>query len=376
VPTDREILEAALAADFDDLAAHRAYADLLSEQGDPRGEFIQAQLLLQTREISAAERARLNARETELLAAHKREWLGGLAAHLDRQSGTESGWPNCRFEIVRGWVRSIFVEEIDRTLIKAICRCPIAGLLQNLGLYDVSPEDSQALHGELLAAPFLATLRMVQLGQGAAGLGGPGALLGWSEEELAAFVARLARVEELFLAVMRIGTTKLFGLPLPHLRELSVTGADSFALDVLAANPTLGKLQDLSLEPPNPLEDGEPSPITLAGLRAICRSPHLGSLTRLRLWRSDFGDDGVRELIDSGRLSRLTLLDLSKGAITDQGAALLARQPELAGMEVNLDDNSLTDEGVALVEAAGEEVRAGNQHEPGSTDYLYEFDME
>src|SRR4051812_30092601 len=45
-PLQRALEEAVLSKP-DDLAAHSAYADLLMEQGDPRGEFIQAQLALE-----------------------------------------------------------------------------------------------------------------------------------------------------------------------------------------------------------------------------------------------------------------------------------------------------------------------------------------
>src|SRR5436190_22265883 len=52
----RRALEQALAEDPDDLAAHSAYADLLVELGDPRGEFIQVQLALEREGLDAAER--------------------------------------------------------------------------------------------------------------------------------------------------------------------------------------------------------------------------------------------------------------------------------------------------------------------------------
>src|SRR5262245_31263738 len=48
-------LEAALAEDPGDVAAHSAYADYLQEQGDPRGEFIQVQLALEEPGRSAQE---------------------------------------------------------------------------------------------------------------------------------------------------------------------------------------------------------------------------------------------------------------------------------------------------------------------------------
>jgi uncharacterized protein (TIGR02996 family) len=80
--TMREALEGTLFANPDDLASHMAYADYLAEQGDPRGEFIQVQLALEDEGKPAAERKRLQQREQELLDAHQREWLGGLAPAL------------------------------------------------------------------------------------------------------------------------------------------------------------------------------------------------------------------------------------------------------------------------------------------------------
>src|SRR5437762_3072073 len=78
----RAALEDALQENPDDLAAHAAYADLLTEQGDPRGEFISVQLALEDPTRPAAERDRLRRRERELLDAHEREWLGELAPLL------------------------------------------------------------------------------------------------------------------------------------------------------------------------------------------------------------------------------------------------------------------------------------------------------
>src|SRR5207249_2522467 len=70
--TLREALEAALAEDPDDVATHAAYADLLTEQGDPRGEFIQVQLALEDESRPAKERRELQQRERDLLHAHAR----------------------------------------------------------------------------------------------------------------------------------------------------------------------------------------------------------------------------------------------------------------------------------------------------------------
>jgi uncharacterized protein (TIGR02996 family) len=79
VKPTRRVLEDALAADFDDLAAHAAYADLLMEQGDPRGEFIRAQLLMEDPALPAATYKRLHYYLRDTFWRYGYEWLGGLA---------------------------------------------------------------------------------------------------------------------------------------------------------------------------------------------------------------------------------------------------------------------------------------------------------
>src|SRR5947209_6760357 len=79
----QQSLEQALLENPDDLAAHSAYADYLSEQGDPRGELIQVQLALEDPGRPAAERKQLQQREADLLKKHGRQWLGDLGPVLD-----------------------------------------------------------------------------------------------------------------------------------------------------------------------------------------------------------------------------------------------------------------------------------------------------
>src|SRR3954452_4803173 len=78
----RRALEDELAASPDDVATHAAYADLLDEMGDVRGEFIQVQLALEDDSLDAAHRKQLSRREAELLRDHADRLLGPLAPHL------------------------------------------------------------------------------------------------------------------------------------------------------------------------------------------------------------------------------------------------------------------------------------------------------
>jgi uncharacterized protein (TIGR02996 family) len=367
VKTTREVLEAALEADFGDLVTHQAYADLLTEEGDPRAELVRVQLALEDKTPSW--RPPLRACEEELFAKHGASWLGGLAPYRVEIRGPGGARPNCCFGMARGWVRSVSILRLERPLLRAFCECPLARLLHWLSI----PHRNQGvtwgdLYKALAKAPFLGALQTLELAD-------RHDLLPWHNEEVVALVGRMPRLERLILA-MRGQTTGLFALPMPHLNSLHIQGARQFALDVLANNSGLANLERLDLEPTNPLKAGQRSPLTLEGLRALCRSPHLRKLNELRLRRTEFGADGLRELIASGLFARLHTLDLHGGAITDEGARLLAAQPGVAEMEVSLRDNALTEAGVVLVEGAGEDIYASRQHEPDSTDYLYEFDLE
>ena len=65
----RDALEAALAANPDDVVAHAAYADLLIEEDDPRGEYIRLLLELEERNQLARSLEFLHNRVRDLEAA-------------------------------------------------------------------------------------------------------------------------------------------------------------------------------------------------------------------------------------------------------------------------------------------------------------------
>ena len=65
--TPREAMEAALFDDPDDVVRHAAYADMLIEDGDPRGDFIRIQLQLEDLKLPADEREELEAQLAAIL---------------------------------------------------------------------------------------------------------------------------------------------------------------------------------------------------------------------------------------------------------------------------------------------------------------------
>jgi uncharacterized protein (TIGR02996 family) len=367
-PTDlRQALESALVENPNDLAAHRAYADFLSEQGDPRGEFASVQLALEDEALPAAERARLQEREKALLAEYARAWLGeGLASLLDQRRD------KCLFR--RGWLESLQIRsKLTPPFARAIADAPAMRLLRSLDLW--RPEEPAECFPTLAQSPSLGNLRVLEVGDDdeqcrTSALG---------VEEL---VRRLGRLEELVLLAHEVDTETLFALPLPHLRKLQVYHVHHYPLELLAANPSLRRLTHLLLQPHALEPRHDHAYITLEGVRALVHSPHLVSLSHLQLRLSDMGDAGVEEIVRSGLLARLKSLNLGPGRITDAGARLLAGCPDLRRLEaLDLHNNRLSDEGIAALQATGVPLVADNQRDPltpedDDYEYLAEGDWE
>jgi uncharacterized protein (TIGR02996 family) len=81
--TDQQSLLQAVCADPEDIDLRLVYSDWLTDQGDPRGDFIRVQVRL-AGSLSAAETYRLRQRERELLQRHAVEWLGRGMSRLKR----------------------------------------------------------------------------------------------------------------------------------------------------------------------------------------------------------------------------------------------------------------------------------------------------
>ncbi len=136
---DRAALEVALAANPDDFATHAAYADLLTEQGDPRGDYVRLQLALEDRH-QPVERLRAMEQEAfELSQRHQAEWLGTLADHANVTAwGNPLGTrvtverPNVEFTMRRGWLNEVRVRTLSSEVQDALVECPIARLVTDL----------------------------------------------------------------------------------------------------------------------------------------------------------------------------------------------------------------------------------------------------
>jgi len=394
-----QMLEKAIFGNPDDLGAHAAYADWLIEQGDPRGEFIQVQLALEAPNKPAAERKNLQKREKELLTAHARQWLGPLAEH--------PGALDNEVNFTRGWIDSLHVRELTVNFARAMVRFPNLNLMRQLTIEDIAyySPTSQYSRDEfepgpdvpanasgagifpLLAADIFANLRTFQFGEKMDDAPSQGryydSSCGAFGEQIPSLVARMPRIEELYLFANELPTGELFGLDnLQRLRVLQVYHAHVYDLETLAQNPALGNLTHLLFHPKalgSWSEDPGPY-IKSDGVRALLNSPHLQRLTHLQLRLTDIGDAGCQEIVNSGILQRLERLDLRHGCITDDGARILARHPGLAKLQhLDVSRNALTDEGVNLLKKVVPSVAADYQQsaeEVESREYLFEGDIE
>jgi uncharacterized protein (TIGR02996 family) len=133
----REAFEKAIRENPDDLAGHAAYADWLSKQGDPRGEFMQVQLAVEEEGRPAAERRPLKRRERALLKAHQREWLGPLAPWLlddpetlDVDTGGQRG--NYDYRFARGFLATLHVHSFFVPVARALRDAPQTAFLREL----------------------------------------------------------------------------------------------------------------------------------------------------------------------------------------------------------------------------------------------------
>jgi uncharacterized protein (TIGR02996 family) len=422
----REAFEQAILDHPDEVANYAAYADWLTEQGDPRGEFIQVQLALEDETRPAAERAALQERENELQERHEEEWLGPLTPHLlSYYDDTGRPWSEHRWQ--RGFLASLRVQCFTTRFAQMLATAPAARFLRELRVFgearyfsthrEARPPDPQVPLPEgvrrwelleLIGAPCLRNLRIFQMGDVdlpytdpafAAAMADPEGACHTYAPGLEHVLAGMPRLEELILLCKEYDIDHLFGLPnlsrlrvlrLYHFGAVGTLGPRQryeYPLDVLAANTALGNLAHLLFHPHSeesllPLEETEhlPSFLPLEQVQALVQSPHLPRLTHLQLRLSNMGDDGVRLLIDSGMLRRLRWLDLQHGCITDEGARLLAACPDLRNLEhLNLSRNAVSAAGLALLQATGVTVRAEYPLTPGdlaADEYLFEGDSE
>lgn len=399
VTSDREAIEASLRADPDDRTGFAAYADLLQEQGDDaRAEFIRVQLELEDESLPKPKRTKLQKREKELLKAHQREWLGEFAPFILDQEISDYARKNPEYTSFPLWKHGCLMgfhlyqmsSEMARALNRSADQFP---LLRELQIYESRyeeegefesgpdiPADMEVLYpGMAILArfPLWKQIRVLLLGN----------LDDLNQEYHSChtegsfahqYVKQMPDVEELHLLCHETNTTNLFGLPMPKLRVLNVYHIHQFPLAKLAKNASLTNLERLGCFPrpdDGEFDEDETTP-SLADLRALGKSKTLTSLKHLQLRKCQFGNQGVKAIIDSGLLGRLKTLDLRFGAVTDEGAEMFAKA-DLSNLDwLDLTENAMTEAGIAKLKATGVNLLADKQHDAEDDEWLYYGDCE
>ncbi|MGL6073122.1 MAG: WGR domain-containing protein [Fimbriiglobus sp.] len=391
---EQEAFEKTLMLHPDDRTAWSAYADYLTEKGDPRGEFMMVQLALEDESVAKKEREALKEREKALIAAHEREWLGTLLPYTLDYVKNEDSWRDqqIRYTFTRGWITELNIDEITVNIARACAKNPNLRFLKSLSIrsddyddkFEAGPdvpkdvERNSAGYHALTRCPHLANLRKFSLGNGHSTDNNSDPFIDadqchTSGEVVYHLVKQMPLIEELVLLAHRVDTRKIFALPMPELRFLQVDHATSYPLDVLATNKSITKLTHLvcwphAIDYDNDEDDDEGE----GGVKAYIRLKHLKAICKanwpdfkfLRLRCTDFGDDGAKEIVSSGILKRLKHLDLDNGCITETGASLLAGSPDLKNLDtLSLHYNAIQGSGTEAILKVLPKANVKGQHD-------------
>jgi uncharacterized protein (TIGR02996 family) len=244
---------------------------------------------------------------------------------------------------------TMYWNPIDNAIASLIARSPAAARLTALkldsGLFGMGVGIGNEGCRELAQSPFLASLTLLDLGEGNVTSEGVRVLCR-SEN--------LSRLRQLFLHYDPIDDEGLAALGEPCLPALEVLGLacgeySDKGLARLSASAHRGSLTNLILS------ECEFGP---AGVSALARSPHLTSLAVLALNGNPVGDEGARALADATFAGSLARLYLSHARIGPKGARALAASDPLAGLlELDLRDNRIEAAADLLRQRFGRRVR-------------------
>jgi uncharacterized protein (TIGR02996 family) len=318
----------AIRAEVEDDTPRLACADWLEERGQAeRAEFIRIQCQLARIEGDDPRRPDLARREEELLVAHEAEWQKevpawaakyarfrrGFVAGVD--TGVKTFLSKAAGLFVRAPVTRLFTRT-DLAGLEALADSEHLAALRDLHLRSAEP----AGVARLLASPHAAELRGLHLI----------AIAGWAARFPAlAPVLESPKLADLTrLSIRHVGfdeTDIRRFVRLPALRGLEALRLEQYeATDApireLAAAEGLANLQSLDLEGNEAVTD--------EGIRALAESEHLRNLTVLDLRRNRIGDAAMKALA-SGNLHNLTDLSLLLTQVTAAGVRALLESPNL-----------------------------------------------
>ena len=424
-------LEAQIFQDPDNPNNYGVYADWLSEQGDPRGEFIRVQLRLESDQLTPDQRQDLARREAELMEQYGQQWLGAYAEHLTDIPTVEhpeefGDCPLYTYRFQRGFLAELQMARLGVNMARTLRDADESRFLRKLQIDYIAAADDLEYWGEswepgddlpnpeevqfftvhaLLASQTplhekLCSLESLQIGNV------------WAPHEqivggfschcyckpLTDLVAQLPNIRHLKLYCKDYDIDRLVQLPMPKLETLEIYHAGvrshqgdrsryAYPLDLLADNATLGNLKSLLLHPHHEEYHRDhygqpqlPSFLPLDQVEALLKSPHIRQLEQLQLRLSNAGDTMCDAIVSSKCLDHLQSLDLRHGRLTDEGGRRLVEWAIQRGLRrLDLSRNALSEDGVESLSQSFPSLRADRQltaHELEQEAYLYEGDSE
>ncbi len=330
--TDQADFLAAIIANPDDKRARIVYADLLQDQGDPRGEFIMLQCTRAELPPGDKQVAAIEKREAELLKKHKKAWTA---------FGTTTG---ARWEYRRGFVEKASCDAVALVGFGDV----IFGLepIEELNVWKIDelPGKTDRL-ARVLALP-LGRIRRLSLARSE---------LTPDDVTALATATTLGNVELLDLTNTNLGVDGAEILAtatsLPKLRELRI-GNCSIEDDGLAA---LAKSKTLRFQQLVAARNG----FSVAAGEMIANATWAPHLTHLDLSTNDLDDEGLAALANSTTLTNLVSLKLEYALLGDAAAEIVIDAPNFAKLQ-HLDlSSNLSREDHARVRAVfGDRLKA------------------
>lgn len=365
-------LEAAIEANLDAPEPYLVYADWLTAQGDPRGEFIVLQAQGQHAEANA------------LLAKNADAWLGPLTEFTHEVPDPEQRWHTSErgfhLEWQHGFIKHLSwhwdafdydTEDDPGSDLKALLQLPAARFIQSLRLGPCPGEetmDPSPLVDAMLEVEGPRTLRTLFLADR-----GDWDISGTLSGNFGALHHLFPKLKSLTLHGGQIEFGKKVSLP--ELEELTLQsgGLDQAVVrEVLRAD--LPKLKRLSIwfGDANYGASG-----TVDDLRALFDGKLFPQLEHLGVMNCAWVGDAARALATSKLLPKLTSLDLSMGALSDGDVdAMVASQAAFAHLtHLNLENNALTKASRPKVAGLAKTVNFGkdDEHDAGRADGDYRY---
>lgn len=352
-------LEALIAKHPDEVGNYTVYADWLIQQGDPRGELINAQL----KHESNPDDSGLTDQIRDLHEKHDAEWLGELATQKD---GFSASWR-------RGFLDAVTLGDDDSAPVKLgdlyqkLRPLPVAQLIRELRFaafaddddYQPAWDSAVVAMTEFGVSPNLRTLIFDR-----------GSFWDISSTYLNQLESVYPRVPNLEHLEIILGNMNLGTIDLPNLRHFEVwTGG--FTSDnmksVLAAK--WPKLETLLLRFGDSEDYG--ANCTLDDVLPLLSSTTIPNVRHLALANSAFINDLIPHLAKSPLLKQIKTLDLSLGLMTDEGAnAIVAHAEAFKHLEkLDVHRNYLTLEACTAIK----QVVANTDHSGQEEDDDYRY---